>query len=296
MELQILKEFIKLCESGSFQETAEQMNLSPSTLSKHLHRLEEELGTALLDRSQRSMNLNENGRCFYPYALRTVQAWSEGCAELRERTQDQNGPFTVAYDPLLGQYGVPDVLIAFSTRFPQHELKAIESYRCLRLLEERKCCFAFVGESEAARTNCSKIVFKTDQLAIVLPDGHPLAGCEHVHLSEIAEESFILHSRSDGAEHDETRKFRELCAAEGIEPRIAAESHFTSTMLHYVRNGKGIAVLNRAHMPFGRETFAVVELDPPVETLLYFLYPKRIINPGAKAFLHYMIDLCSNPE
>lgn len=104
----------------------------------------------------------------------------------------------------------------------------------------------------------------------------------------------MLHSNAVPTPHDETRKFLELCAEQKFEPNIAAQSHFTSTMLHYVRNGMGIAVLNHMHMPFAVSDMAVVEISPPVRTCLYMLYPRHISAHCAKDFLHYMIDRCNS--
>ena len=39
MEINILAEFVKLVETCSFQETADQMNISQSALTKHIHKV-----------------------------------------------------------------------------------------------------------------------------------------------------------------------------------------------------------------------------------------------------------------
>ena len=66
-------------------------------------------------------------------------------------------------------------------------------------------------------------------------------------------------------------------------------------MLHYVRNGKGVAILNRMHMPdtANYNDMAVIDISPTVRTYLYLLYPRRITAACAKAFLHFMVDYCN---
>ena len=294
MEISILAEFAKLVETGSFQETAELMNISQSALTKHIHKLEEELNITMFDRSQRSIRVNEYSQRFYTYARQIVQLYGEGVTALKELDAQERSLLTIAYDPLLGQYGVVDILADFSMNFPQHTLNALESYKSLELLSAKKCSFAFVSEGEAEGTEFSKMIFKTDHLAVVMPKDHPLAGNATVTLADLANEKFVLHSSASSTPQDETRKFLELCSGQHFTPTVAAESHFTSTMLHYVRNGMGIAVLNHMHMPFGISDMAVVEISPTVRTCLYMLYPRHLSAHCARDFLHYMIDRCNS--
>ena len=71
MEISILAEFVRLVETCNFQETADQMNISQSALTKHIHKLEEELNVDLFDRSQRSIQLNEYSQRFIPMPSRS---------------------------------------------------------------------------------------------------------------------------------------------------------------------------------------------------------------------------------
>lgn len=51
MDIEALREFVGICETLSFQETAENLHVSQPALTKHIQRLEEELGVPLFDRS-----------------------------------------------------------------------------------------------------------------------------------------------------------------------------------------------------------------------------------------------------
>lgn len=72
MEISVLEEFVSLVETCSFQETAAIMNLSQSSLTKHIHKLEEELNLSLFDRSTRNVKLNEYSHAFSPYSCSKV--------------------------------------------------------------------------------------------------------------------------------------------------------------------------------------------------------------------------------
>lgn len=73
MELEYLKEFSVLAKTLSFSRTAERLFTTQSTISKHLRSLEAALGMPLFVRTNRHVELTEEGRDFLPYAERMLQ-------------------------------------------------------------------------------------------------------------------------------------------------------------------------------------------------------------------------------
>ena len=293
MEIEILEEFVSLVETCSFQETAARLNLSQSSLTKHIHKLEEELNLSLFDRSTRSVTLNEYSRALYPYAKQIVECRQEASAMLYEMAHKDKGILNIAYMPIMGQYGLIETISAFSDKFPEHKLHTIESYQPMSLLKSKKCEFAFVSEEDANDQNYNKLIFQTDYLAAVLPSSHPLAKEKTVTLEQLMNEKFILHSSSTGKPHEETVKFLNLCKEHSFEPEIAAETEFTNSVLRFVRSKRGIAVLNRLHIPTDVSDIAIVNFSPSVHSYIYLMYPRKLTSPYARDFLHYIIEYVS---
>ena len=65
MDFNDLNLFIKLSETQNFAKTATQNHMSPSTLSRQIQRLEDELGKTLFIRDNRQVKLTEYARNFY---------------------------------------------------------------------------------------------------------------------------------------------------------------------------------------------------------------------------------------
>lgn len=292
MDISVLAEFVSLVETCSFQETAARMNISQSSLTKHIHKLEDELGVTLFDRSQRSIKLNECSNRFYPYARQIVQLHQDSLASLKELSNTDTTQLTIAYHPLVAQYGLLDTIADFSARHPSYNIRTIESLHCAEQLKNKKIDFAFVDEKESEDNSFSKMVYKTDHLAIVVRDDHPLANRQTISLDQLRDEKFIIHSSSSGILDDETQKFMDLCAAHNFSPKIAVESNFTSTVVRYVSMGKGIAALNRNHVPQDVKNIKIIDFYPTVKSYIYLLYHRRITSPCASDFLHYMLDFC----
>ncbi|MEI5724832.1 MULTISPECIES: LysR family transcriptional regulator [unclassified Ensifer] len=69
---QLLLSFVAICESNSFTRAAERVNLSQSTVSQQIRRLEEMLGKALFERSSHQVQLTEEGVKLLSYARRII--------------------------------------------------------------------------------------------------------------------------------------------------------------------------------------------------------------------------------
>lgn len=294
MDISILEEFVSLVETSSFQETAFNMNVSQSSLTKHIQKLESELGVSLFDRSARAIKVNEYGKTLYPYARQMLELSHDAVAALEELSEDRQKSFAIAYAPVLGQYGLVDLITEFMKLNPDMDMRTYETYQPLALLKMKKCDFAFLGEGEATDSNFNQMIYKTDHLAAVFPKDHKFADRESIMLEELADERFILHASVTNIPHEETQKFMELCEKKKFKPNIVAESQFTSTMIKYVLGDSGVAILNRLHIPTeGLNRCAVVDFYPTIRSYIYLLYRRKLSCPAATEFLHYMIEKIS---
>ncbi|MEJ1267288.1 LysR family transcriptional regulator [Pantoea ananatis] len=82
MDLRDLKLFLHLAESCHFGRTARAMHVSPSTLSRQIQRLEEDVGHALFLRDNRTVALTEAGERLKLLAATNLTAVSTNCAML----------------------------------------------------------------------------------------------------------------------------------------------------------------------------------------------------------------------
>lgn len=123
MDLRDLKTFLHLAESRHFGRSARAMHISPSTLSRQIQRLEEDLGQPLFVRDNRTVTLTEAGEELRVFAQQTLLQYQQ----LRH-TIDQQGPslsgelhifcsVTAAYSHL------PPILDRFRAEHPSVEIK-----------------------------------------------------------------------------------------------------------------------------------------------------------------------------
>ena len=68
MNIDYLKEFVVLADTGNFSRAADALFLSQSSLSKHIKAMEQELAIPLFRRTTRRLELTEDGMSFLTYA------------------------------------------------------------------------------------------------------------------------------------------------------------------------------------------------------------------------------------
>ena len=88
--------FVAIVDSGSFSRAAERLALSPTMVSTHLARLEDRLGTRLINRTTRRFGLTAHGHLFLEEARAILEAVEQ--AESRMQMRDMGPSGRVALD------------------------------------------------------------------------------------------------------------------------------------------------------------------------------------------------------
>ena len=103
-----LKIFITLTQTQNFAKTAALHHMSPSTLSRQIQKIEEELGQQLLWRDNRQVSLTPNGEVFLAFAQQQWQSWMLFQQQLHTQEEELSGELklycsvTAAYSHLPG--------------------------------------------------------------------------------------------------------------------------------------------------------------------------------------------------
>ncbi|WP_343289822.1 LysR family transcriptional regulator [Ferranicluibacter rubi] len=77
MDTSLLRCFLTVSDTQSFSVAASRLNVTQSTVSHQIARLEEDLGKQLFERTTRSCRITADGRDLVPYAARVLQSVDE---------------------------------------------------------------------------------------------------------------------------------------------------------------------------------------------------------------------------
>ena len=125
MDTDTLKIFLHLAETLHYGKTSKACNISPSTLSRTIKRLEDSVGELLFERDNRSVKLTETGESFKKYAKETVTKWELFQNSLASDSMILTGEIII-YCTITASYGVlPDILVEFRKSYPDVHMKLL---------------------------------------------------------------------------------------------------------------------------------------------------------------------------
>ncbi len=114
-----LEMFNAVSETGSFRGAAEQLGLSPSTVSKAIAELEARLGTRLIARTTRHLALTEAGLAYQASVATALDALGEGAEMVHAVTASPRGLVRVTMPVSFGHMFVSPMLPRFVARYPE---------------------------------------------------------------------------------------------------------------------------------------------------------------------------------
>ena len=286
MDFRSLALFSHLARTLHFANTANQMAVSPSTLSRTMQRLEQETGCPLFERDNRSVILTEEGKRLLVLAERWLQEWQDLREEFKHPSETLQGRIRLFCSVTASYFLLPDVLGRFRARYPQLEIKLETGDPALAV---EKVLSEQVDMSIAARPDAlpSRMHFISLQevpLVFIAPKGASpvsrwLTGDEPdwEHLPVIVSEQGLARKRSD-------QWFRN----KGISPNIYAEIAGNEAIVSMVALGCGVGLVPAAvidHSPKG-DKVRIMDVTPSLKPFDVGLCvpKKRLEEPLIKAF------------
>src|SRR6266700_3684867 len=124
-----LRTFIAIVETGSFTKAAEVVHKTQSAVSMQMKRLEERLGKAIFARDGRASRLTEDGERLLDYARRIVKLNAETIAAFSD---ELTGRVRLGVPDDYADRYLPEIMARFSRAYPGVELTVIcEETICL---------------------------------------------------------------------------------------------------------------------------------------------------------------------
>ncbi len=290
MDNTYLREFIDLAGTCNFQQSAENTHISSSSLSKHIAKLEEDLGVPLFDRSTRTVKLNEYGRILLSYATQMIDLEDECLDKLKNTLSVEQSVLRIGFLPMLGSFGILETISEFRKEYPDAECQITEGSQLTERLLDDQFDFIFADEWAPKDKRISQTLFLEDHLVAIFPEDHPMASRESVTIDELKDENILLQNESTGPLTLTSKRFVSLCRQKDFEPNIVFTSRYISTIARMVEQNDGIAILYSSEIKGVNDfKYSVVDIDPLVSFEIYLNYmPHRIRTEPARNFLHYI--------
>jgi len=194
MDLSQLEVFLAVAREKKFSRAAEKLHRTQSAVSQSIHKLEEEIGEPLFDRSSRDGLLTDAGHVLQEYSERLLNLRGDAHAALVELKELHKGKLAIAANEFTALYLLP----------------VLAEYRRLHSMIKITVNRSLGGQipSEVLRHNSElgvlsydpqepllrSVVVYLDELIFVVPPNHPLAAAKQVSIRQLGAESFVAHN------------------------------------------------------------------------------------------------------
>lgn len=131
-----LQYFNAVVETGSISETSRVFDVQPSSVSRQLAALEEELGVRLINRNTRTVSLTEAGQTFYSYSQHIVASLDEARRTINDLQDIPKGRLVVSSTVGYGEAVILPLINGFMQRYPEVEISLELSERVKDLIED----------------------------------------------------------------------------------------------------------------------------------------------------------------
>jgi LysR family transcriptional activator of glutamate synthase operon len=297
MNLRQLRYLVALADERHFTRAAAREHVAQPALSQQIRSLERELGQPLVERTTRKVAMTQAGEMLVARARRALAELDAAEAELQSLAGVQAGRLSVGALHTMGPVDLSLLLATFHERYPAVELTVREqsSEELAAMLRDDEIDVAFLSVTERIQSRGLALrPLVSEELVVVLPIEHRLAGNAQLRLRELVDEPFITFR--EGA------RLRELLTAaaalEGFDARIALESNESRRIRSLVSRGLGVAILPRSDAAGPGARIAVCDLVEPSLTRDITLAQRaeRRPSPAAEAFVALAMDVYGGAE
>ncbi len=297
MDVRQLRYLVALAEELNFTRAAAAEHIAQPALSQQIRRLEEEVGMGLVERTTRRVALTEAGELLVARARRILAELEAAHEEMRALRGVDVGHVTIGAIHTMGPIDLSLGLARFHEQHPHVALTVREQHseECAELLRTDVLDLAFLSVTERVESHelgLHQLV--SEELMVLLPCDHPLAGRRELRMQDLAEEHFI--SFRQGA------RLRELLFAAGrdahFEPQVTLDTNDAQRIRTLVSRGLGVAILPRsdATAPVGDSVAVAPLVEPGLRRDITLAWRAgRRLPPATAAFLDLAREMFTAP-
>ena len=168
MDLRDLKTFLHLAESRHFGRSARAMHVSPSTLSRQIQRLEEQLNQPLFVRDNRTVTLTEAGEQLRQFAQQTMLQYQQMRHTLGQQGPSLSGELHLFCSVTAAYSHLPPILDRFRAEHPSVEIKLTtgDAADAVEKVDSGEADMAIAGKPESLPPGVAFSIL--ENLAVVL--------------------------------------------------------------------------------------------------------------------------------
>ena len=266
MELDIKKYevLLNVIDQGNLTKASEDLGYTQPAITHMMKGIEREIGVPLLKRSNKGIQLTNEGRDILPLIRELVKAnerLNQRCDMIRGL---ETGRIRVGCFPTVACAWLPKVIGQFEKRYPDIQVELLEENSLSRLEEwlaagVADICFF----SRQPGRSYKWFPMMEDPFYVILPVGHPLAAYDRIPVEKLQDQPFLMCRSKDGPDTDIGRYLKQ----NNVSVQLKFSSNQDYTIVFMVKEGLGLSLLPWLMMQSVFQTqpreFEVRPLNPP---------------------------------
>ncbi|MCQ2507919.1 MAG: LysR family transcriptional regulator [Dorea sp.] len=245
MNLKHIEVFVKIAETKSFSKTAKELYLTQPTVSTHMASLETSLGTKLIARTTKEVNLTDNGELFYTYAKKMMLLAEEMESLFAEKANTPVKEVSIAASSIPAHYILPRILPKIREKYPDvvFQIRESNSETVAKQISNKEVDIGFTG-TKYDFYGCVYNSICDDEVVLIAPNTDKYRDFQLAKdLKWLYNEPVIMRPIGSGTRKEAERLLvRRAISIDKLQ--VIAEIESTEVIKRSVRNGMGVAVMS----------------------------------------------------
>jgi DNA-binding transcriptional LysR family regulator len=285
MDLDQLHTFLEIVRLKSFSKAAQTCFRTQPAISAQVRQLEQELNTSLFERLGTRIALTPAGRILADYAAQILELRKRAQDTINELDRMPRGELIIAANEATCIYVLPEVFSEYKKDFPNVQLLVDRSYgaKVVEAVLDNQADFG-ITQLPAQERKLQVVKIHSDEIRLLVPAGHPLAGRASVTCLDLVEHPLLLPK--SGNTRSRLNAWLELVEDD---LQISMELDSTEMIKRFVMAGLGLSFLAASHCQEEAEAgkLATVSLAPePMIRQVALIYRKdKALSKAALGFI-----------
>ena len=291
IEIRLFRYFVALAEERHFSHAALRLKITPPTLTHQIKKLESELGAKLVVRKGNTLvTLTEAGLRFLASARQALRQVEEAAAIARQAERGEVGHINLGFMTSVSCSGLLQTWIGEFQRANQAidiAMRQLVPMAQITAIIRKELDAGFTRPPHKYPGGVQGFEIYREPLVLALPSQHPLARHKEISPAMLRDEAFVntTAEREVGFLND-----TEIVAKIGnFTPRVVRRDDSLITVLTYVANGYGIAIVPQLVKTINipNLVFRTIGANPVPHTSIAFVY-RDDPSPSVKLLIKHM--------
>jgi DNA-binding transcriptional LysR family regulator len=240
MDYQLLA-FVYAADKKNFSRAAEELHITQSAVSLNIKALEKKYAVKLFDRTNKYVRLTKAGEILYYHARDILNQYAKIERLIEDLNHKAKGPLSIGSGYAFGEYLLPQIISVFKNQYPEITPKITikNSNRIASQILRQELDLGIV-EGDINHSNIVVRPFAEDEMVIIVPSYHRLAGMQEVDMEDLKDEVWVIREVGSGTREVTDRMFLQV----GFKPSSLLEFGSSQIIKGAVEAGLGISFIS----------------------------------------------------